>query len=184
MADLPDDVREEAVRLTRLARRATDDAEAAAYRERRTDLLDDHGFTARVRESDEVLVLYPSEWVEDGVVRPERVDDVDRGVEIPLAGTQDGDDEWETIETHNAALVEVVASEHGPVHAANARAFADFMGNHRASRIESATAGDLREFLEEYYPRNAWPSREQRAVVAHSIELLFEAADASMPDYS
>jgi transcription elongation GreA/GreB family factor len=183
MAELPEDVVRETTRLTRLAREAVDENEAAAYRRRRDQQVAEYGFLARERERDETLVLYPTEWVADGVVRTERIDDLDRGVEIPLEGSDEAAS-WESVEAHNAALVEAVEADHGAVHAANARAFADFMGNHRARRVETATAADVREFLEEYYPRNAWPSDEQQAVVARSLQLLFDEADASMPDYS
>ncbi|MFT4923432.1 MAG: hypothetical protein ACI8XM_002658, partial [Haloarculaceae archaeon] len=92
--DLPDEVTDEAERLTRLAREAIDDNEAAAYRESRDDLVEEYGFTARVREDDrDTLVLYPSEWVVDGVVHPDRVEDVDRGVERPLEGPGEPE-EW------------------------------------------------------------------------------------------
>jgi hypothetical protein len=32
------------------------------------------------------------------------------------------------------------------------------------------------EFLSEYFPRNAWPSADQQAVVEASLELVTEAA--------
>ncbi|PSP86188.1 rnhA operon protein [Halobacteriales archaeon QS_1_68_17] len=180
--DLPAEAVDEAERLTRRARQAVDDAEAAAYREDRDALLADHGYEARVREDEDgaVLALYPSDWVEDGTVRPDRIDDLDRGVERPLEGTGDPDD-WEDIEAHNAELADRVGREHGGIHGANARALADFMSNHYARRIETASAAELAEFLSEYYPRNAWPSEEQRAVVERSIRLAFEAAGKRPP---
>jgi hypothetical protein len=181
--ELPADVRDEAERLTRLAREAVDENEREAYLRRRDDRLAGRGFRARLREDDDTLVLHPEEWVDDGVIRPGRIDDIDRAVEIPLSGVGDPDD-WAAVEEHNAELVAAVRGAHGPTHAANARAFADFMGNHYARRVESATADQVREFLKEYFPRNAWPDDDQRAVVARSIELLFDAADADCPDYS
>lgn len=192
--DLPEDVTIEAERLTRLARDAVDD-EAAAYRERRAGLLSEHGYTARVRDADEtppagttsgrgsttregdVLVLHPAEWVEDGTIRVERIDDLERAVEIPLDGTTE---EWASVETHNRELAQRVAREYGEVHGANAHAFADFMGNHHARPVEDATRAQVAEFLGEYYPRNAWPSDAQRATVEASLEHLF--ATAGVPD--
>ncbi len=181
-APLPEAVVEEAERLTRLARDAVDGNEAAAYRDRRGTLLSAHGYTARRRSEDhgEVLVLHPSEWVEDGVIRVEDVDDVSRAVEVPLDGTGDPD-EWDEVEAHNRALAEEVESEHGPVHGANAHAFADFMGNHYARPVERATERQVREFTEEYFPRNAWPSEDQREVLDRSLDLLFERVDRSRP---
>jgi hypothetical protein len=180
MAELPDDVVSEAERLTRLARQATDDEEAAAYERRRAELLADHDFRARVRDADDTLVLHPDEWVENGTVRVDRIEDTDRAVELSLSGP--GDPEaWDEVERHNAELVTAVEDEHGPVHAANARVFADFAGNHYAKRIESVTAAEVEEFRTDYYRRNAWPSAEQKAVIEESIRLLFDAADAEVP---
>ncbi|WP_380674906.1 DUF7108 family protein [Salinigranum sp. GCM10025319] len=183
MADgLPDDVIDEAERLTRLDRDVPDESEAAAHRERRDALLAEHDYTARYREEDDTLVLNPAEWFEAGEVRTDRIDDLSRAIERPLSDAG-ADDEWRTVEAHNAALVERVDAEHGPVHAANARAFADFMGNHYTRRVETASRRELREFLDEYYPRNAWPSERQKTVIEESLRLLFEVADADLPDY-
>lgn len=181
-SELPHAVVEAAERLTRLARRAVDEGEAEAYRADRDARLVEHGFTARVREEErrDVLVLYPSEWMEDGTVRLDRIEDRSRAHEIPLGGVGE-EDEWETVEAHNAELVERVAEEAGAVHAANARAFADFMGNHYVRRMESAGEREVRDFLEEYFPRNAWPSDEQREVVEASLRLVFEAGGAEAP---
>jgi hypothetical protein len=206
---LPEDVRKEAERLTRLAREGerSDEggaggcsardgdpggeaiggvagdgdvaSEAAVHRERRDELLAEHGYTARVREDTDrdVLVLYPTEWTdEDGLVDVTAVEDVDRGFEVPLSGPGD-DANWAAVEAHNRAAAERVAAEHGAVHGENAHAFADFMGNHYAKPIERATPGEVEEFLDDYFPRNAWPTDEQRAVVAESVELVRAAAE-------
>ena len=185
--DVPVEAVDEAERLTRLAREAesaepTPEIEEAAaqYRERRDALAAEYGYTARVRDEDDALVLYPDEWMDDGTVQLDRIEDTDRAVEVPLSGTN-GEDAWPEIEAHNADLVAAVADEHGAVHAANARAFADFMGNHYLARIESATADQVTEFIEEYYPRNAWASSAQREVVDASLEYVFGAADTGCP---
>jgi hypothetical protein len=196
-SELPADVVDEAERLTRLARGAVDrdrrsaldpaaDPEASgereAYLDRRGDLLAEFGFTARVREDggDETLVLHPAEWIVDGTVRTDRIEDTGRAVEIRLSGAGDEDD-YDAVETHNAALVERIEEERGPVHAANARAFADYMANHYVRRIEEASGEEVEEFLSEYYPRNSWPSEEQRSAVETSLVHLFEAAGAGVP---
>jgi hypothetical protein len=171
---------EEAARLTRLARRASDPAEREAYQSDRDRRLDEAGYAARVREEDDTLVCYPSEWLVDGVVQFDRIDDVDRGVEVPLSGPGDGDD-WAAVEADNAAVVDAVAAEHGDPHATTARALADFMGNHYAKRIERATAAELREFREEYFVRNAWPTEDQRRVLETSLMYTFEAAGTDPP---
>lgn len=182
MTDLPQDVQATAEELTHRARRANDEAAAQTFRERRDELLADHGYSARVREGDdvpgvpahgsganrEVLVLYPDDWLDDGTVRTDRIEDLDRAVEIPLTGPGDPDD-WDAVDEHNREIAARVRERHGDVHGDNADAFADFMSNHYAKRIERATEREIQEFLGEYFPRNAWPSDEQRAVVEESI---------------
>lgn len=170
--ELPAEVVDEAERLTRLARDAIDEQEARAYREARRDLLADHDFTVRIREDEHaVLVIHPEEWVEDGTVYPERIDDIDRGIERPLSGPGDPDD-WEQIREQNDALAAEIEAEYGPTHGANVQLLADFMSNHYAKPIEQATEAELAEFRSEYYRRNAWPTDDQKAVVEESIELV------------
>ncbi|MFC5970646.1 rnhA operon protein [Halomarina salina] len=173
-AELPESVVEEAERLTRLARDAVDPDEATAARERRSDLLDDYAFVARERD-DDVLVLHPAEWVADGSVRVERIDDTERAVEVPLEEPAD-DADWESVDAHNQSVVAAVRERHGDVHGDNAAAFADFMGNHYLKPIEEATDRMRAEFLAEYFPRNAWPSDDQRAVVEESVEKTMAVA--------
>lgn len=179
MTDLSAETVDAAERLTRLARAAVDENERDAYRKERGDILEEHGFTARVREADsgKVLVCYPSEWVERGEIRTERIDDTDRAVERRLSGPADSDD-WEAVAAHNERVAERVADSHGTVHGANARAFADFMSNHYARRVESVADGEIEEFLTEYFVRNAWPSGEQQEVVEKSLSLVFDVAGA------
>jgi hypothetical protein len=191
--ELPRETVERAQRLTRLAHEAVDDAEADAYRDERSELLDDYDFRARVREEDTgaTLVLHPDEWVErvapeeqrdeggetaEVRIRTERIGDTDRAVEVSLSGPGDPDD-WESVEEHNREIAARVREAHGDAHGDNAAAFADFMGNHYARPVESATSGEVSEFLSEYFPRNAWPTEKQRTTVEESIDLVFEVAD-------
>jgi hypothetical protein len=176
--DLPVDAVEEAERLTRLARDAVDDAEASAYRERRDDLLAEHGYVARVREDDDTLVCYPEDWLDDdGLVRVDDVEDTGRATEVSLAGPGEQGD-YESAAEHNDALAARVREKHGGVHGANAAAFADFMSNHYARPMETASDAERSEFVSEYYPRNAWPSEEQREAVERSLDLIVETAEA------
>ncbi len=177
MDELSEETVEEATRLTKLAREAVDPDEASAYREHRGELLSEHDFTARVREEDaaETLVLHPEEWTEDGTIRLERVEDVERAVEIRISGPADPDD-WGAVEQHNRSIAARVRESHGDVHGDNAEAFADFMGNHYAKPVEAATPDERREFLTNYFVRNAWPSEEQKEAIAQSLELVSEAA--------
>jgi hypothetical protein len=178
---LPQSVVDQAERLSRLAREADDDAEAEAYRERRAELVDGYDYAVRVRSDDEAtLVCYPQDWLEDGVVQMDRVEDTSRAVEVPLSGPGDPD-EWHAVDEHNRELVEHVREEHGEVHGRNATAFADFAGNHYAKPVESLTETEIEEFLEEYFPRNAWPSEAQTEVVEQSLELVYETAGERVP---
>ena len=152
--------------------------EAERYRQRRDDLLADHGYVARVRSEDtgEVLVCHPDDWLDDDTVVVDRVDP-DEAVEIRLSGTGDAD-RWEAVETHNREVAEAVEAAHGDAHGYNAHKLADFASNHYAKPLEDLTPGEREEFLTEYYPRNGWPSDEQRTLVAESVELARERADA------
>jgi hypothetical protein len=176
--DLPRDVVDEAERLTRLARRAGSDTEAARYREERDRTLADHGFVARVRDADDTLVCHPSEWLEDGMVRTERVDDTDRAAEVSLSGP--GSTPWEAVEAQNAAVVEQVRArgdDDAATHAATARALADFAGNHYQKRIDRLTPEERDEFRTGYFRRNAWPTDRQRQLLDESLALVGDVVD-------
>ena len=178
---VPEETETRVEQLTRRARAAADEREAAAYREEREELLAEHGYTARVREEDRaVLVLHPSEWVEDGTVRPDRIGDINRGIEIPLEGPGE-DAEWEVVAEHNREVVEAVREEHGAVHGANAEALAEFCSNHYAKPVEKLSADEREEFLTEYYRRNVWPTDEQKSVVEESVSLAVETASTGQP---
>jgi hypothetical protein len=179
---LPENAVAEAERLTRLARNAVDDAEADAYRADREEHLAEHGFTARVREESagEVLVCHPAEWVENGTVQVGDIDDTDRAVERRLSGPGEAD-EFETVDAHNRDVVAEIEVRAGTVHAENATAFADFMGNHHVRRVETATGEEIREFLEWYFPRNAFPTETQRDVIEESLRRVFDVTDRDPP---
>ncbi|MDF9746144.1 DUF7108 family protein [Natrinema salsiterrestre] len=181
--ELPRDVVDEIERLTRLERSAVDDNEIEAYETRRDELLDEHDFTARIRDEDgdDVLVLHPEEWHEDGVIRTDRIEDIDRAAEIYLEGTEDPDD-WEAVDERNRALVADVREAHGDVHGDNAALLADFAGNHYAKPMESLTSEELAEFRRDYVVRNAWPSEKQQEVIAESVRLVFETAGEPVPE--
>jgi hypothetical protein len=181
--DLPTDVVEDVARLTRLARRAVDEQETTAYREERAALLEEYGYECRVREeeSSATLACYPAAWLDDdGVVQMDAVEDTDRGVEVALSGPGDPD-EWEAVAEHNREVAREVRDEHGDVHGDTAAAFAAFMSNHYARRVETASDDELAEFRAEYFPRNAWPSEAQEAALSESIALVFRAAGREPP---
>lgn len=173
---LPPAIIDEAERLTKQARNTVDENEQEAYRNARDRQLADHDYQARIRDDERaVLVLYPEEWVEEGTIRPEHIENIDRGIERPLEGVGDGS--WEAIESHNSEIVDAVNREYGSDHGANVRALADYAGNHYLKPIEELTGEELSRFLDDYYPRNAWPSDEQRAQVETSIEYAFEMGE-------
>lgn len=175
---LPETAIERAERLTRHLRNAVDDGERAVYRRERDALLGAHGYDARVRagETGETLVLYPAEWTDEGTIRTDRIDDTGRAVERPLSGPGSGAD-WAEIDEHNRAIAARVRERHGEVHGETATAFAEFMSNHYAKPIERATPDEREEFRTEYFPRNAWPTDEQRERLAASVRLTVEAAE-------
>jgi hypothetical protein len=171
---LPEAVQEAATRLTRHARATGDSAAEERYRAERESLLAEHDYTARVREADATLVLHPGEWVDDGTVRVDRIEDTDDAVEISLEAP---DEDWTVVERHNRRVVDRVADEHGEVHAANVRVLADYAGNHLERRIEHLSDDQIDRFLAEYAVRNAWPSDEQRAVLTESVAIAREVAE-------
>ncbi|QLC33747.1 rnhA operon protein [Halarchaeum sp. CBA1220] len=182
MPDLPDDTVAEAERLTRLARRASDEDEASVYREERAALLGEHGYVAREREDDGhvTLVCYPEAWLDDsGTIRMDAVDPTD-AVERPLGGP--GDPEyWDDVAEHNREIARRVHEAHGSVHGETATALAAFASNHYAKAVEELTAEELAEFREDYFVRNAWPSADQRDALTESLRYAFEAAGKELP---
>ncbi|WP_435098277.1 DUF7108 family protein [Halarchaeum sp. P4] len=182
MPELPDDTIDEAERLTRLALRAVDEDEAAAYRDRRAALLAEHGYAAREREDDTTvtLVCYPEEWLDDtGTIRMEAVDPTE-AVERPLGGPGDPE-QWDDVAEHNRELARRVHEDHGSVHGETVTALATFASNHYAKAIEELTAEELAEFREEYFVRNAWPSEEQQESVEESLRYAFDVAGKELP---
>ncbi|MFB6103488.1 MAG: rnhA operon protein [Halobacteriaceae archaeon] len=173
--ELPTTVVDDAVRLTRWAHRV-DGEEAAQYRDRRDTLLAEYGYTAHVRTDDDppTVVLHPRDWLVDGTVRRDRIEDTDNAIERALTGGAIED--YDAATAANEAIVARVADAHAPVHADTAAAFATFMENHRARPLDTATAADIQEFLEEYFPRNSWPTDEQRRLVCRSLRYTLEIA--------
>ena len=186
--DVPVEAVDEAERLTRLAREAesaepTPEIEQAAeqYRERRDALAAEYGYTARVRDEDDALVLYPDEWMDDGTVRLDRVEDTDRAVEVSLSGPGDAD-RYREVAAYNEAVAEAVAERETEVHARTAETFAAFMSNHYVRPVDDATPEMRAEFREEYLVRNGWPTDEQLAAVEESLSVVESvAADVDEP---
>jgi len=186
--DVPVAAVDEAERLTRLAREAesaepTPETEEAAdqYRERRDALAAEYGYTARVRDEDDALVLYPDEWMEAGTVQLDRVEDTDRAVEVSLSGPGDAD-RYREVAAYNEAVAEAVAEREAAVHARTAETFAAFMSNHYVRPVDDATPEMRAEFREEYLVRNGWPTDEQLDAVDESLSVIESvAADVEGP---
>lgn len=175
---LPPAIRKTALQLARQAQRASDD-ESARLHARREALLGEYGFTSRIREDEtgHVLICYPAEWIADGTIDREAIDDLERAEELPLDEPSDGES-WSAIAANNRKLADRIREAHGPVHGANADALVSFANNHRAAPIRAMDGADIEEFLTEYYPRNAWPSEAERAAIDESIELVLEMAES------
>lgn len=178
MADtLPEAVRDRVLAIARQERSAPE-SRRQVLEHRRGALLADHGYASRIRRDEDgaVLVCYPDDWLEAGTVDTDRIEDLDRAIELPLdRGDQDAD--WAEIAAANEAIADRVNAEHGQVHGANAARFVAFMNDHRGRKVETATEADIEEFLTEYYPRNAWPNDRERAAVESSIEKLLALAN-------
>lgn len=165
---IPDSVVDKAVSLTHRSRREDD----SSFKDKRDEILSEHNYNARVRDEDDVLVLYPTDWLDENRnVHPEHVESFDKAVEIPLSGSRD-DANWEEVEKVNSEVVKTIREKYGDTHGDNAREFADFMGNHRLKKIPNTTEQDKEEFLEHYFQRNVWATDEQESVVEESLQII------------
>lgn len=180
-SNLPDEIVTQTEGLTLRARKA-DEAQnterAERLRRRRDELLANHDHHA-IERGDDTLVLHPDEWIEDGTVQPDRIEETDRAIERQLVDTTvraNTDADWERVADHNRGIAARVTEQYSEIHGTNAKALADFMSNHYATPIENATQGMVEEFRTEYYPRNAWPTEKQSAVIEKSIEMTLETA--------
>lgn len=147
---------------------------AATLRRKRDGIAERHGYGVNVRETDDVLVCYPLDWLDGDTVDPSAVEDTDRAVEVPLAG---GGDDVEAVREANDAVLDPVLDERDDAVAYNAAAFAEYCENHHRCRIGDVAAEDVAWFLEEYYPRNVWPPDGAEDHVEEALERLFVRVD-------
>ena len=133
--DVPAEAVDEAERLTRLAREAesaepTPEIEAAAdqYRERRDALAAEYGYTVRVRDEDDTLVLYPDEWMDPRTVRLDRVAATAPALHVSPSGPRAAD-RYRDVAPSTAALADPVPAREAAFHARTAATFAAFMSN-------------------------------------------------------
>lgn len=177
---LPDKTVDQVVSLT-LNARESDDTEND-YIQKRDDILERHGYTARIREEDDTLVLYPLDWIDDGgEVDFSQIQDTNRAIEESLSGVNEGAD-WENIEETNSEIVSEVREEYGDTHAENIRAFADYMGNHFLKVVTEATKEEKEQFKEEYYIRNVWSNESQESALEESLDLIDEDMEEYGPE--
>lgn len=175
-AEFAEDAVERIRELTRHIRKADGRETIRDLNRRRERLLTAMGAHLHVRDdAPPVLVLSPDDWVDDGTVHPDRIDDRSRACEVPLDPEAEPAT-WEAVMEANMAVAEAVERRHGPDHGANAEALAAYLSNHHLRRIDAATEAELRTFLTEYYPRNVWPTSHQAAIVRASVERAREVA--------
>lgn len=168
--NLPNEVVNQVVCLT-LNARESDEAEDGYIRER-DNILERHGYTARIRGEDNTLVLYPLDWIDDGgEVDFDQIQDTSKAIEESLSGVNEGAD-WEDIEEMNSEIVSAVREEYGDTHAENVRAFADYMGNHFLKVVTEATQEEKEKFKQDYYIRNVWSDESQESVLEESLDLI------------
>lgn len=170
---IPEDIVDKSISLTLRSRNITDENTSEELLKKRDNMLKRYDYTARVREEDDTLVLYPSNWLnkEGGKINLREIEDTGNAVEVSLSGPNK-DANWEDIEKANSRIVSKVRDEYTDAYAANIRAFADFMGNYYLKKVTEATQEEKTEFKEEYYPRNVWPTEEQLSSLEDSIDIL------------
>ena len=173
LTDTEDELIDRIVELSRQIISEVDQTAIKSLEERRDRLLEHLPYRVYIRsDTDEpVLVLYPESWIHDGIVDPDRIDSIDEAIERPLSSTVTEDD-WADIHRHNMSIAKEVADRFGPVHGANIQALASFLSNHYLTRIEDINSAQLREFRDEYFVRNAWPTVEQKVVLDRSIKIV------------
>lgn len=163
---LPDDVIDKVVYMTKRSR------DESSLVDKRDEILRQYDYRARVRDEDDVLILYPEDWInENKNVDPKDIESIDSAFEIPLSGSRDNAD-WDEVERINSNIVDSIREEHGEIHGDNTREFADFMGNHKLKKIPNMTEEDKMEFLEYYFPRNVWATDEQESSVEQSMDII------------
>ncbi|MDY7081762.1 MAG: hypothetical protein SXQ77_04995, partial [Halobacteria archaeon] len=140
--------------------------------EERDALAAKHGYRARLRD-DDTLVLYPDDWVEEGEVRVEDIEDTSRAVEVPLEGHRD----WEEARDMNDEILDELKRDTEDFHYENARAFAEFTENHYSMSVKDVRPKHVREFLEDYYVRNTWTSEEAQEKVEASLYVVLDAVN-------
>jgi hypothetical protein len=167
---LPSSVQEKVVSLTRRSRRESNDN----HLNRRDQILDKYDLEARVRDEDDTLVIYPTEWIDsNGNIDFSEVDDKNNAIEISLSGPNK-DADWEEVYQYNMRIVSRVRDEFGDVHAKNIEEFGEFLANHYLKKITEATEEEKKDFMNEFFVRNVWSTDKQESVLDDSLEIVEE----------
>lgn len=150
-----------------LARAAVGGGRDASELDRVRDVASDHGFRARLRD-DDVLVLHPDGWLdEDGVLRGDV--DPDEALEVPLGDSGGAEEARE----RNDELLDGFEREVGDEDVwFNVELFAEYCETHHGVAVDEVTARQLEEFVDEYYPRNVWASESAEEKLERSLQAL------------
>lgn len=161
------------VELTRALEATNDSETVSTLNDRRARLLDRLELHLHLREEDagKVLVLYPSSWIEDGVVDPGRIESVNEAIEIPLFPSVTEDD-WAEVHESNMSLADEIEARFGPVHGENIRSLGTYLSNHHLTRFEDMTDEQCSVFRDDYFVRNVWATAEQKAMLDRSLTII------------
>lgn len=133
------------------------------------ETAESHGYRFRLRD-DDVVVIHPLDWLdEDGIVKEDV--DPEEALKVELGGSGG----VEEARSRNDEVMEDVEDlvDDGDL-LFNVRRFVEYCENHHAAAVDEVTRVQVEEFLEEYYPRNVWASREQEDKLQGSLATLFE----------
>lgn len=152
---------------------SSDRTDVQEIRRERDAIAERHGYGVRLRDADDVLVCYPLDWLDDGTVDLDSVEDLDRAVEVSLGG---GSDDVADVRDANDAVVEPVLEEADDAVGYDAAAFAEYCENHHRARLGEVSRTQVERFLEEYYPRNVWPPDGAEDRVEEALRRVLDRA--------
>lgn len=173
MAEGPDRDAEWVQEVVAVARAAVGARRDAGELDRMEDIAGDHGYRARLRD-DDVLVLHPDDWLDDEGVLHGDVDP-DDALEIHL-GDSGGAEE---ARMRNDDLLEGFEADVEDEDVRfNVERFAEYCENHHGVAVDEVTSQQVEEFVDEYYPRNVWPSGSAEEKLESSLRALGRYVDA------
>lgn len=136
-------------------------------------LAGEHGYRARLRE-DEVLVLHPEDWLdEEGVLRGDV--DADEALEIAIGDSGGAEEARQRNDDVLEGFERRIEDEEVRF---NVERFAEYCENHHGVAVDEVTARQVDEFVDEYYVRNVWSSESAEEKLERSLEMLGSYLDA------